>query len=584
MGLAMLAAFVVQVFSIPLVDYFGKGNESVVEVNIENNQLILRENGSGVAKIILIADDGNNQVSETFYVKVDKAGFNPPFVANPVGDVRLEEGFSTYAINLAKVFSDRDGDELSYNIRNTRSAVVTTSLAGHLLMLEEKGPGRSTINVTADDGKGGSVIHSIGVYVNSKGNNTPELVMQPEDVELEAGFGTYNVNPEKFFNDPDGDKITFLATSNNGKVASALIRNGQLQIVEKGPGRSNIVIYANDSRGGVISSKFVVNVVSRENNVPIVSRPVGTRNFPEGFGQTAVDINEVFHHFDDRDLSYGVTVIKESKGYQLTMLSFSVFAIVFFFITFFTTRERVRPPKGQVINVMADLKDLMRNKPWMILFSMKFLMYIMTNIRNLTTIYYFAYVVGNRGLISVYLLVGLIALVASLTTAGFLARKLGKRNVYMYSLILTGLTMVPFYFLDPQNIVLIIILNALMQAFIAPTLPITYAMLADTADYSEWKNGRRSTGMVFSAATFSFKAGGGLGGWIAGLVLAAFGYIANVEQTPDAIYGILLLMSIIPAVLCFLAAIATRFYPITEEMTVQMQQDLDARRKLEDAA
>jgi GPH family glycoside/pentoside/hexuronide:cation symporter len=263
------------------------------------------------------------------------------------------------------------------------------------------------------------------------------------------------------------------------------------------------------------------------------------------------------------------------------MLSFSVFAIIFFFFTFASTRERVQPPVGQKLNIRSDLKELAHNKPWLVLFSMKFLMYIMTNIRNLTTIYYFAYVVGNKGLISIYLMVGLIALVASLSFAKVFTRWIGKRNVYMYSLIFTGLTMIPFYFIDPQNFILIVILNALIQAFIAPTMPLTYAMLADTADYSEWKNRRRSTGIIFSAATFSFKAGAGLGGWIAGLVLAAFGYVARVNQTPEAINGILLLMSFIPAILCFVAAFATRFYPITEDLIAKIQNDLEERRIVE---
>jgi Na+/melibiose symporter-like transporter len=584
MGLAMLAAFVVQVFSIPLVDYFGKGNESVVEVQLENQQLLIQEQGTGVAKVILDATDQHGEtVKETFYVKVEKEGFNSPYVDNPIDDLFLEEGFGTHVVDLGFLFNDRDGDELSYRIRNTRNSVIRVNQENNRLEITERGIGRSIINITADDGKGGSSGFSLGVQVNSQGNTPPQLLADWDDLVLSEGFDTHSIVLTDVFIDSDGDPVNFLATSNNGSVVSALINNGNLQIIEKGLGKSNIVVYANDGKGGQISETFTVSVVSPNANPTIVNNPVGTKTLAYGFGTHTINIGDVFLNFDNSELEYNVTVIKESKGYQLTMLSFSVLAIIFFFITFYTTRERVRPPKNQKINLKSDLKDLLRNKPWMILFSMKFLMYIMTNIRNLTTIYYFAYVVGNKGLISIYLLVGLIALVGSLSLAKFFARLIGKRNVYMYSLILTGLTMVPFYFIDPQNIVLIIVLNALMQAFIAPTLPLTYAMLADTADYSEWKNKRRSTGMVFSAATFSFKAGGGLGGWIAGLVLAAFGYVANVEQTPDAIYGILLLMSIIPSILCFIAAFVTRFYPITEELTVQMQQELDERRRLEES-
>ena len=583
MGLAMVAAFVVQVFSMPLVDYFGKGYESVVEISLEDDKLRVVEKGAGVSKIVLEATDPDgNSVKETFFVKVNKEGFNAPKVRNPINNLVFNEGFQQHKINLDSVFIDEDGEDLSFEIKNTRKSVVKTNLADEYLIITEEGLGKSIITITVDDGRGSTATHAVNILVNTKGNATPKVTADFNDIRKSTGFDVFSIDLQTAFKDKDNEKLNYLATSSNGDVASALVAKNRLDIVEKGIGETDIIVFATDGLGGIVSDTFQLIIASPVSNPPITENPVGYKTFKTGFGESTIDVGQIFADYDGQILEYKATLIKESKGYQLTMVSFSVFAIIFFFITFYSTRERVHPPKGQQINLKSDLKDLAHNKPWMVLFSMKFLLYIMTNVRNLTTIYYFAYVVGNKGLISIYLMVGLIALVVSLSFAKTFTKWLGKRNVYMYSIMLTGLTMLPFYFIDPQNIWLIIVLNALMQAFIAPTMPLTYAMLADTADYSEWKNGRRSTGIIFSAATFSFKAGAGLGGWIAGLVLAAFGYVAKANQTPDAVHGILLLMSIIPAALCFIAAFVTKFYPITEEMTVKIQHDLEQRRKKQD--
>lgn len=583
MGLAMVAAFVVQVFSMPLVDYFGKGYESVVEISLEDDKLRVVEKGAGVSKIVLEATDPDgNSVKETFFVKVNKEGFNAPKVRNPINNLVFNEGFQQHKINLDSVFIDEDGEDLSFEIKNTRKSIVETNLEDDYLIITEEGRGKSIITITADDGRGSTATHAVNILVNTKGNATPKVTADFNDIRKSTGFDVFSINLQTAFKDKDNEKLNYLATSSNGDVASALVAKNRLDIVEKGIGETDIIVFATDGLGGIVSDTFQLIIASPVSNPPITENPVGYKTFKTGFGESTIDVGQIFADYDGQILEYKATLIKESKGYQLTMVSFSVFAIIFFFITFYSTRERVQPPKGQQINLKSDLKDLAHNKPWMVLFSMKFLLYIMTNVRNLTTIYYFAYVVGNKGLISIYLMVGLIALVVSLSFAKTFTKWLGKRNVYMYSIMLTGLTMLPFYFIDPQNIWLIIVLNALMQAFIAPTMPLTYAMLADTADYSEWKNGRRSTGIIFSAATFSFKAGAGLGGWIAGLVLAAFGYVAKANQTPDAVHGILLLMSIIPAALCFIAAFVTKFYPITEEMTVKIQHDLEQRRKKQD--
>jgi GPH family glycoside/pentoside/hexuronide:cation symporter len=121
--------------------------------------------------------------------------------------------------------------------------------------------------------------------------------------------------------------------------------------------------------------------------------------------------------------------------------------------------------------------------------------------------------------------------------------------------------------------------NILAKMAYAPAVPLLWTMLADTADYSEWKSGRRSTGLVFSAATFAQKAGWGIGGALAGWLLALFRFVPNVEQTDAAITGIKLMISVIPGILYMSCAILLFFYNIDKKTCLVMQEELEARRE-----
>ena len=108
--------------------------------------------------------------------------------------------------------------------------------------------------------------------------------------------------------------------------------------------------------------------------------------------------------------------------------------------------------------------------------------------------------------------------------------------------------------------------------------PLVFAMFADAADDAEWRTGRRNTGLVFASAIFSTKLGVAIGGWMFGLILAYFGYVANVAQTARSLHGIILSMSWIPCVLMLLATALMKFYPLDEELMVKIEADLKARR------
>ncbi len=271
-------------------------------------------------------------------------------------------------------------------------------------------------------------------------------------------------------------------------------------------------------------------------------------------------------------------------GWQMTMVVYSTLAVLLYFATFAMTRERVQPPPKQETSLKTDLKDLARNRPWVVLCGVGIAALTYGNIRNTVTIYYFDYVVPNgSGYFGPVMTTGAIAFILGVMATSPLAKRFGKRNFYLVSMSVTALLTIGFYFVPPENIKLVWAANTIINFCAAPTAPLVWAMYADTADYSEWKWGRRATGLIFSAASFAQKFGWAIGGAGAGWLLAYFGYLPNVAQSPRTIHGIVLMMSVIPAIAAIAAVAALWFYEIDEETVKRMSADLEARRGPEPA-
>ncbi len=270
-----------------------------------------------------------------------------------------------------------------------------------------------------------------------------------------------------------------------------------------------------------------------------------------------------------------------AKGYQYTLILFAAISFILFMVTFKTTRERVEPPKEQKQNLKEDLRNLFKNRPWVILFFVGIISFVMFAMQNLSIAYYFKYFIGDEESVQLFNVIGTIALIAGIPFSKPLAKKFGKRNVYLASSLISGAFFIMLYLPGANNTISIYTLNILAKFTYAPAVPLLWTMLADTADYSEWKNGRRATGLVFSAATFAQKAGWGIGGALAGWILALYKFTPNIEQTVSAITGIKLMISVFPGILYMSCAILLYFYAIDHKTCLIMQNELDSRREKE---
>jgi GPH family glycoside/pentoside/hexuronide:cation symporter len=204
--------------------------------------------------------------------------------------------------------------------------------------------------------------------------------------------------------------------------------------------------------------------------------------------------------------------------------------------------------------------------------------------QNAAIAYYFKYYVGKEENVQLFNVIGTIALIVALPFSKSLAKRFGNRNVFIASSLISGAFFSALYLPGTQNLMTVYVLNILAKMAYAPAVPLLWTMIADAADYSEWKSGRRATGLCFSAAVFAQKAGWGIGAAIAGGLLTAFGYVAGAQQTVSALTGIKLLVSVIPGLLYMSCALFMIFYNLDSRTTDLMKTDLDARREKEPSA
>jgi len=268
----------------------------------------------------------------------------------------------------------------------------------------------------------------------------------------------------------------------------------------------------------------------------------------------------------------------EAEGIRYTMLIFSVVSVALFFFTFANTRERVAPPADQKGDFWADLLNLLRNRPWVALFFSALFTLINAAVRGGSIIYFFKYVVRDESKFTLYATSGSVAFIAGAVCTKFFL-KLGDRRMLMIVLsVANALLMAAFYLVDPHASSLLIGLNVAASFVAGPTPAILWSMYADTADYGEWRFGRRTTGLVFSASVFSQKIGLAIGTGALGWLLAYYGFIANTDQGPGTVGGIRLLFSVIPGALALLGALAIFFYPITDAKMKEIELELASRK------
>jgi glycoside/pentoside/hexuronide:cation symporter, GPH family len=315
----------------------------------------------------------------------------------------------------------------------------------------------------------------------------------------------------------------------------------------------------------------------------------------------------------------------KQHAWQMTMTIWAVLCLILFFITFATTRERIQPPPQQKSDAKQDFAYLLKNSPWVVMFAMTLFHFCMLSFRGGALYNYYHHYADKGAMFDVVQKFGLTAATGSAPSGGILewlgyivhgdrsnlansnvadvfnsiinmlgtgitiivillspslAKKFGKKTVAVCGFALSTVTALAFYFLSPTNTTGMIALTVLGSIFYAPTIPLVWAIYADVADYSEWKTGRRFTGIVFATIGFALKTGLALGSssflWImAGL----FHYDPKQADLPDAVRGYRACSGLGVAALFAICTIFLVVYKINKRMTIEMTDELAARRR-----
>ena len=297
----------------------------------------------------------------------------------------------------------------------------------------------------------------------------------------------------------------------------------------------------------------------------------------------------------------------KAVGIEIVMTWLAIIGTVMLLITFFTTRERVVPTEEQKSTVAEDLADLVKNKPWIIMLSLTTLTFVSLAMKGGSYVYYFENFIDASRLTSfinpvleflssiginffgndpvsagfgLFNAGGIIFMIIGIGLSKTLADKYGKRNVFGLFLFISTLFIILFNFFKPTSIELIFGSQILHGFFYGITIPLLWAMIADVADYSEWKNNRRATAIIFSAMMVGLKLGLTIGSSLVTKILDYYGYDANSVsgQASEAILGTKLLVSIFPAIPFLLGLGLLFFYEINKDMETQIELELKQRR------
>ena len=285
------------------------------------------------------------------------------------------------------------------------------------------------------------------------------------------------------------------------------------------------------------------------------------------------------------------------QGWRITVGIFAGVAVLFHLLTFFTTKERIVPKKEAEASTKEAFSDLLKNGPWIATFIAT--LFIFTNLaqRGGTLYYYFTNYLNPESLQSfistfgyrvddvtavgkafeLFNMSGMAFTIVGIVLSNRLAKKFGKRNIFVLFLALATIFCAVFGLVSPTNTIATFLINIGQTFSFGITIPLLWSMIGDVADFSEWKFNRRATGVVFAGIVFALKFGLGFGQKLNGLFLTQFGYDSH-NVTETAVHGIRLMASYFPAAMFLISIISLLFYKIDKNMEHQIQDELEARK------
>ncbi|MGZ0751001.1 glycoside-pentoside-hexuronide (GPH):cation symporter [Kluyvera sichuanensis] len=265
-----------------------------------------------------------------------------------------------------------------------------------------------------------------------------------------------------------------------------------------------------------------------------------------------------------------------ASGMQWAMGIFGVIGCIMFLICFMTTRERITPVKEENLNILRDVRILMKNDQWCVLSVYNLAMLCGVVVRGGLLVYFVQYILHQgSSVISIFMLATTIAAVIGSLMAKYIGSWMCKIRASVWVNVLSALFGLLFLVLPTEYWMPAFIVHVILNILQGINAPLQWSMITDANNYGEWKTQRRITGMNVAANIFIIKLGVAIGGALTGWGLAFYGYQAGVEQqSAEAVRGVLILFTVLPAIFYLITAISIRYYRLTEDRMNHIVADL----------
>lgn len=265
-----------------------------------------------------------------------------------------------------------------------------------------------------------------------------------------------------------------------------------------------------------------------------------------------------------------------ARSYTVMAIIFAVCALPLFYFVYANCKETVRPVSAERVPLGKSIKAVLGNGPLMLIFVIQLLAMTAFFGRMGVVLYYLMYDVQRMDLISAFMsLPSLFTVIGIFLTKNFQVR-VGKKKMAAIGYIGSGLALIAIYLVGWSNIPLLLVLHCI-YGFCCFSFPIPMAMIPDAINYEEDRHGVRSDGISYATVSLSTKFGSAFGASGALLIMGFFGYVANAQQTPEAMNGINLTVNLIFGIMYLLCLIPLYFYPLNEKRSAEIRQSLDEK-------
>ena len=266
--------------------------------------------------------------------------------------------------------------------------------------------------------------------------------------------------------------------------------------------------------------------------------------------------------------------VANGRGYMMVALVYAIISIPMFLTVFFTSKEVVQPiGEPKPFSFKETVNNLVKNKYLMIITLVMALQMTAFMGRIAITSYYVIYCLGSFTMIALIMTIPSLGGIIGSFFVPFFAKKFGKRNVLMGSMIIQGIGLVIMYMAPFDNMKMVLAGDIIFGLFNVG-FPMSLSMVADSVDYMELKTGVRTDGTAYATYGLATKFGNAVGGAFGILIMSAFGYVANAQQTAEALNGINFTVNLLPAILFFLAAATCLLWRMSDKDAEEIRAKL----------